>query len=184
MAKTSASSATAYLPASEFLKRVDVRIVAQLCSDDRTPVNTSGNPPVVDVTGLATNVNLLACINDACGDLEAAAFIGEMYKAEDLQALTGMSLAKLYRILTDLTFCYLMERRPELQVTKPETFDRSVAWLDLLAQGKRIFAFTETAAAGLMEIQHESTADVDNRQGITWITRDFFGRRANRWPGS
>jgi hypothetical protein len=176
MTKTISSSTTRYLPVAQFLRRVDQTIVAQLCSDD------PDNP--VEVGDLASDDNLAAAIMDAEGEVEAAALLGERYTKEDLQALaastTAAATGKLWRLISDIAWVLLWERRPNKNLPPPPSLERSNAWLEQLALGKRIFGFAEAADAGLMDIQTETATDVQERNGSTFIADRLFGRRANR----
>lgn len=175
MAKTPATSASSYCSAAEFLKRIDKRTVADLCSDTGTPV-TEG--------ALAANVNLLAALEDASGDVEAAALMGGRYSNADLAALItddGVGAAKLRRIVSDLAIAYLFERRPSPDLDRqPQAVERALKFLELLASGERIFGFQEVMDDGVMDDIKETPAIVEARNLPTYIARRLFGRRANR----
>ena len=180
--KTPSSTGTSYLSPDDFLKRTDVRTVGQLCSD------VEGT--VVSPTALLTDPNLNACLMDACGDLESAAFIGEKYTMGDLAALTANPTAatnKMFRIIRDLTLAYLIERRPNTGVAIPEGVERSIgraqAWLEQLAQGVRIFGFVETAKAGHLHDHTETYFEVTKRNGLVVQAERFMGIRSDRACG-
>lgn len=173
MAKTVTTNATSYLSVAEFLKRVDWRVVADLASDDGTRLAEAA---------LTTNVNVLAVLLDASGDVESAAMMGGKYSAEDLAALTGVAQAKLYRIISDLAICYLYERRPSQDAKTPASMDRTQAWLEKLVEGTRIFGFQETVDASVLDHDTETVDHVETRNLPTYIARRMFGTRANRWP--
>lgn len=171
MAQTCISSATSYLSAAEFLKRCDKRTVGQLVSDDDN---------IVSGSSLLTDENLAAALLDASGDVESAATIGGKYLPVDLAALSGAALGKLYRILADVTIAYLIERRPELVTKDPPSLGRSMVWLEQLAQGTRIFAFSETMAAGRPECDVTTPQEVEQRNLTTFQASRLFGRLADR----
>lgn len=171
--KTPITNTASYLPVAEFLKRADARVVAQLCSDTGKPVA---------ISDLASDPNLAAALLSASGMFEAAVFQGERYSMLDFQALPNpsASLSLLYTLLTNVTMTLLFERRPE--ATKDSAVMlRAEAWLKALANGEKIFSFKETADAGLLKADRETPYDVARRDGVTYITRFGFGRRANRW---
>lgn len=174
MAQTIISSSTLYCPVSEFLNRCDTRSVQQLASDNNTPVESAQ---------LATNGKVLAALGDACGYLESAAFNGGRYTKEDMEALADEDCHArnlLYRIVSDLAQVLMMERRPDLNLQPTLGMKRSMEFLDLLWDGKRIFPFQETADAGRLDHDKETPQDVDNRQLMTFTARALFGTRNNR----
>ncbi len=177
MTKTINSSSTRYLPVAEFLKRIDPTTVAQLCSDD------PANP--IDIGSLGINANLAAAIIDAEGEVESAALMGERYSALDLQALAAArpitaATGKLWRLISDIAWVLLWERRPNKQLPAPPSLERTQAWIEQLALGKRIFGFAEVEAAGLPDFNADTAQDVEARNGATYQAGRFFGRRANR----
>jgi hypothetical protein len=174
MPMTPIGNTGSYLPVAEFLKGKDVNTVGDLCGDD-------GNR--VPAANLPTDKNLAAMLVRASGFFESAVFRGERYALADLLALPvgSPSQGLMYQIISDVTMALLFERRPTL-ASDPDVMKRSEAWLTALSNGDMIFAFQEVAKAGIIEAQAETTQDVDARDGLTVITKDFFGRRANRWP--
>ena len=69
-----------------------------------------------------------------------------------------------------------------MNVQAPPSMQRSLEWMELLSQGKRIFAFVETQEATVMERVEASASDVAARNGVIEQARDYFGRTAdNRW---
>ena len=81
MPMTPASSPNAYCPVTEFLKRVDLRTVAQKASDTGVDIPQSLLP---------VNANVLAALLTASGMFESAVLCGKRYQLADLQALAGM----------------------------------------------------------------------------------------------
>lgn len=81
MPKTVISSGVSFLPVTEFLKFVDKRTVAQLCSDTGVDVL---------VANLPTDPNLSAALLSASGMLEFAIFKGNRYSVADINALCGV----------------------------------------------------------------------------------------------
>lgn len=177
MPQTLASSTVLLCSVAEFLKRVDTSAVGKLCSDTTTPV---------PLANLPTDPNLIAALQDASGEFETAASLGGRYSKEDiaviLAASTTMAYGKMCRMITDLAWVYLFERRPNKDMPTPPSMERSLAWLDMLADGKRIFPFLESEAAGVMERVEATVADVDARNGAVYQARDFYGQRSDRTP--
>lgn len=173
MAKTPIGNTTTYLPVTEFLKRCDQRSVGDLVSDNE---NIRVQP-----AALQTDPNLAAALVDASGAFESAVFISQRYQLADFLALPNGSPAQglMYQILTQITLKYLYKRRPAM--TDPAVLSEADHWLVMLSEGKVIFGFEETADAGLLKSEHDTTHDVERRDGISVITRPFMGRRANLW---
>lgn len=177
MAKTIASGLTSLCPPAEFLARVDRNSVAQLASDTGIPVPDGQ---------LAASAVVLAVLRDASGDVEAAALVGEKYTAEDLALIVATpcnARGKLYRIVSDIAWCYLMERRPAKDLPEPPSMKRSLAFLDALSMGTKIFGLVENVDAGHMTHQTTTAAEVEERRGTVVIAQRYFGRRSDREGG-
>lgn len=177
MAQTLASSTDLLCPVAEFLKRADKTAVGKLASDAATPVAAGA---------LATDPNVIAALRDAGGDFESAACRGGRYSKEDIAAILATDTnarAKLYRLVSDLAWCYLFERRPNKDAEEPPSMRRSLAWLDMLADGERIFPFLETEAAGVIQHVQAAADDVEARKGAVYQARDFYGQRSDRYRG-
>ena len=178
---TLVSSTSLLCPVSEFLKRVDRIAVAKLASDSATGV------PVPDAN-LATDLNIEAALRDASGLVESAAMNAARYKKADLElivATTCNSQGILFRMVSDLAWTFLYERRPNMNFTPPASLTRSMEWLQLLSEGKRIFAFTETQDATTLERVEASESDVFERNGVVVQARAYYGNRSDTfgaWP--
>ena len=97
----------AYAEPSDLVNRLELPTIQRLISDDGQDV------PAED---LATDDKLLAALEDASGDVEAAMLVGKRYSVEDLEGLTGNSLATLKRITCTIALAYLLERRPTVHL--------------------------------------------------------------------
>ena len=172
MAKTIQSGLATYCSASEFLKRYDTRTVAQLLSDTG-----------IDIANVSTDTTLAAILQEASGKLEAAAQVGERYKPVDLAALASTSTnaqAFLAGIVSDIAITILYRRRPDVTMPRLLQVEESERMLEALANGVRIFGFTETMEVGHMEDYKEQPFDVEARNLQTYQARHWFGRRGNR----
>jgi hypothetical protein len=175
MPMTPASSLVSYLSVDEFLDRRDRRSVAQYCTDDPS------NP--ADPNNLGSNRQLIAALNGASGQLESAVMRSQIYQLADLQALTGVSLEYMKKILSDLAMYDLMTRRPgpAPSETVIDAYNRALEALEALANGTRIFSFLETAEAGLVETQPFLLTDYYKNNLISARWTPFFGiRQAER----
>lgn len=179
------SNTTSLLSPAEFLKRFDIRLVADLISDTGARTGGSPNPNASVVQG---DPNLAAALLDATGDTEAACIRGERYQPADLFNLanglnpgqtTSAAQGRLFRLIGRLAMCYLYERRPD-KGPIPETY--KIAWdhLDALAAGEQIFGFIETQKAGLLFSEVETPQLVENRYLTVVQARGYYGRRGNQ----
>ena len=180
MAQTLASSLTPLLPVSEFLKRVDPLAVGKLASDD-----PNGIP--VAVGALPSNANVLAAIQDAQGLFEVAVSSGGRYSQDDIAviaaATTTGACGTMWRILTDLAWAMLFERRPHKDVPTPASMERSLKLMDDLNDGKMIFPFIQSECAGVTTKTEASVWDVYRRNGAVVQASPFYGQRSDEDPG-
>lgn len=137
-----------YAEYTDLETRYDAREIKQLSSDTETPSASSNNAVV------------LAALEDASGDIDAALLKGGRYTVAQLAALTGNSLAKLKRMCCELAMVYLMERRPELTT---EQVERHAAirkrHLDPLRLGEDVFSIDAAIDAGKMS--HDGPTSVE-----------------------
>lgn len=170
MAKTVLTSATSYLPASEFVKRHDARVLGDLLQDADARV------PAIS---LPTDPNLAEILLDASGAVESACLRGGRYIPADLAALTGAGLRFLYRIVDGVAFAMCWERRyPDREL--PAWCKFSFDALDALSRGERILSFQEAADAGRLTHKVETQSDLEKRCGVAIQADRFFGIRSNR----
>jgi hypothetical protein len=119
----------------------------------------------------------------ATGMFESAVYMGSRYSSLDLQKLlitTCGSQAMMFDIISDLAWMNLFKRRPNMNVQPPASLKQSMEWLDMLAQGKRIFGMQQTQDATIMEKSDASVYDIDKRNSVVDQAEDYFGRRADR----
>jgi hypothetical protein len=174
MPLTPISSTVSYCSASTLVNYCDWRPLAQLVSDTNTQVYTSS-------AQLGGDTIVAQALMTASGMIESAAFIGERYAVADLAGLTGASQAHLQWMVAILAVGILIRRRPSLGIPLPDewnTITGQGGWLDRLAAGERIFAFQETAAAGLVETHDLVEADLQRKRSAITQARRYFGRRA------
>lgn len=182
MPQTPLSSSTTLLSASEYLKRVDPRTIADLVSQDGDAVGRQEDGSI-DLNVLAADAVLAAALVDASGDVEAAAMKGARYTPADLAAIVATQSAargRLWRMVARLTTGLLYEQRPEGKTRPPAYVERALEQLQELRDGVMIFGTVETADAQTMEATTETSRDVEARNGITFQSRRFFGLRSNR----
>lgn len=177
MPQTPLSSTSSYCTAAQFTARVDWRTVADYLSDDGTRLP--------DQDAVEASPILAKLLKSASGDLEAAVLVGERYVPDDLRAIADAATPTngtemLAEIVAGLALPKIFRRRPD---RNPGTFELAAeaqARIEQLRKGERILPTVESADAGLPEAQVETARQVENRQGLTYQMREFFGRRADR----
>lgn len=176
MTQTPNSSTTSYLTPTEFVYRYDQNLVCQYLSDSGAPI---------DPSTLSTNTNLLELLADASAMLESAAMVGNRYSVSDLQAITaevsgtcvyvGGRLVK--RLVADLAMGLLRQRRGMRDDQPFPPYLEALRQLDALRDGEMIFAFTESAEAGTIEISQMSFDDLYNQNRLTAVWPRYWGVR-------
>jgi phage gp36-like protein len=163
----------AYCSGAEFLQRYDSRRVAQLVSDDGT---------VVPFAGLTGNGNILAALEDATAEINAAVLVGKRYTARQLEpnptdggplylTLNGYYLLK--RLCSDLAFGYLVARRGlsagESGSLAPR-FEQAMAMIDRIRYGERIFDLADQSAADA-GLAHSQLTGIESQFATNSIVR-------------
>lgn len=134
------TSHAAYVTPEEFLARYDARLIADLVSDSDNSV------PIDQLPG---NSKLLAALADASGIVEAAVLSGGRYDSSDLASLSGNNRALLVRIVSDLAYLLLKDRRGYLLDDRAHhIMSRVDDWLKRLRNGEWIFSYESAKSAG------------------------------------
>jgi phage gp36-like protein len=164
----------AYAEPSDLLARHDNTVVAELCSEDEHAV------PAED---LATDTNLLAALEDASGEVESACLIGKRYSVEDLEGLTGNSLAKLKRITCTIAMANLLERRPVVHVQEAEKLlERAEKYLEQLRTGQRIFNLEDQVDTQLPTVDGPTSVDCARINLLPDRMPRYFPTQVQRLP--
>lgn len=124
-----------------------------------------------------SGASLFRLLLAACGELESAALAGGRYSPADLQALTDSGEAYLEKLVADLAFWRLAQRRQpgSADPGKVPGAKQALEELGRLRTGERIFGLLETQKAG---IPKTSAPDPTGRCGPNVI------RRSNRMFGT
>lgn len=147
-----------YVTVAEFLKRFDHRDVGDLVSDKDLAVHQNALP---------TDENLLACIGDASGDIDAALLSGKIYSTADLEGLTGNALSKLQRMCSEITMFYLLDRRPDFRPERLESYEKMRnRHLERLRKGENVFNLTANKDASVATVDGPTIVQYDT--GPLW----------------
>ncbi len=151
MAQTPLSTATPYCSALKLFTYHDAQQCADMLRDGDGP--RPSRLCILDPTSDPGAV-LLEILLGASGELESACLIGDRYSPTDLGALTGSGLQRLTKLVADLAFWTLAQRR-QPSSADPEKVPgakQALAELDRLRNGERIFGLQESANAGLPDV--------------------------------
>lgn len=161
--------AAAYVDVADLLVRSDRNDVAELASDDGTPIPEVALPsdPIVN-----------AILEDAEGEVIANLLSGGRYSTEDLDLLTGSALSFLKRMICAIAMLHLYARRPSW---KPELLDSyaklSEMYFKKMASGEAIFGGdSNREGASLASVDGPSLSDIRDLNMIT-DRSGYFRRR-------
>lgn len=167
-------STTTYATGAQLLERYDARVLGDLVADDNTQVAAAALP---------ANSIIVAALEDASGDIEAALFVGRRYSPADLSGLTGNSQKHLIRITCDIAVSYLLRRRveqnPERAAAQAQLAE---SHLEMLRDGVNVFGLDPQMDAGKPTTTGPSTPDFTNLNLIRDRTRNYYP--AKHLPGN
>ena len=167
-------STTTYATGSQLLERYDARILGDLVADDNTQIAAAALP---------ANANIVAALEDASGDIDAALLVGRRYSPDDLSGLTGNAAKHLIRITCDIAVSYLLRRRvqqdPERAGAQMQLAETP---LDSLRNGINVFGLDPQMDAGKPTTTGPSTPDYNNLNLMRDRTRNYYP--AKHLPGN
>ncbi len=148
MAQTPTGTATPYCSALELFAFHDRNQCADLLRDGDGPRPS----PLEMLDGTSTAGGLLVTLLlAASGEFESACLVGKRYSPDDLAALTGSGAQRLKKLVGDLAFWTLTQRR-QPGTADPKKVPGAETALEALKQlkdGEYILGLVESAAAGL-----------------------------------
>ena len=177
MAQTPLGTATPYCTVAKLFRYHSFEQVADLMREGDGP--RPSRMTLLDST-TTEGADLLAVMLAASGELESAVIVGNRYAPEDLAALTNSGEGRLEKIVADLAFWTLMQRR------QPASADpkncpgalQAVEELTRLRNGERIFGLQESADAGLPSTQEPDRSVQQNP--LVNNAGPLFGTHADR----
>lgn len=162
----------AYATPADLILRVRPETIADLVSD---------GPVRVTEDELETNDRLLAALDSASGEMDAALRVGNRYTTAALAALTGNSLAYRKQICGELAWAILLRRNGSPGEAESAS-KKAEAALESLRKGVNIFDLAENAEAGLPESAGPSVQQIINANGIRERTRHYYAETHTRLP--
>jgi hypothetical protein len=168
---TPLTSATAYCDGPTFVIFHDWRTAGDLLVDDDTRL--------ADATAVASSATLATLLLAASGEVEAACLVSGRYTPDDLNALTGSTQAFLQKLVADLAYWRMMQRRwPDADVANVPGAKSALEMLDRLRLGERIFGLQEVADAGLAEeVEMAPAGSAYEQNRVSVEANRFFGAR-------
>jgi len=165
----------AYATSDDMLARYDANTLGDLCSP-----GDEGQPEI----DLAANTRMTAALEEGAGRINAACFVSRLYSADDLESLSGPSLALLVGLNCQLAMAQLMLARPEKysQEGVKAAKEDAEKYLDLLRKGERLFDLDAQEDAGLISVDGPTALEIQNLNLITSRTRNFYPNQAQRLP--
>lgn len=177
MAQTPLTAATPYAAAADLFLFHDWTAVGELLVDRGAPT-----PQRATLLSTATTLGgqLQRLLLAASGQLESACLVGKRYTPADLAALTGAGLERVKKVVCDLAFWALRQRR-QPGSADPRQVPGAAEALDTLTalrRGEQVFAFEEAAEAGLDAVAGEARGGADSLGRVVGVTdraRALFG---------
>ena len=167
MPMTPSEGMAPYATPADFKLLYDVRPLGMLVDDTNTAVSASG---------LSNDAVIAMMLARASGEVESACMVGSRYDPADLQALQGNGRALLVGLVCDLAYGYLRQRRG-LPEPHGEAYGVALKTLDELAEGKRIFPFSQSEQAGLTQNHDVVASELDRHPYASRRLRRVFGKR-------
>lgn len=159
----------AYASGYDMVDRFDSREIGDLLSDSGVAVDEG------DIPG---NSKMVAILDDASGEIEAALLVGNRYTTDDLSALTGSSLSHLKRVVCELAMRDLLARRPAYNPDLLESFEkRCNRQLERLRNGENVFNLSEQEDAGVPSVDGPTTLDFQNLNLVRDRVNNYYPSR-------
>lgn len=156
----------AYATVADLIARFDRRDIQALVSDTQFQV---------ELMELGENAALLAALDDASGIIDAALLKANRYSTDDLNGLTGNSLALLKRICCAQVMVLLLERRPDRDPERLEAqTNLAESYLKRISKGEDVFDLEPVKEAGLPETVGPTLVDLDNLNMPSFRSRGHY----------
>lgn len=156
------------------MERCDLRDLGDLVSDNEIQVGE---------VALNNNKKLLAALNDASGEIDAALLVGGRYTPEELKNLTGYAVFHLIRITCDIAIARILGRRPRDVEQIKARVEMAEAHLESLRTGANVFNLAPQIAAANPSATSLTVVEYQQSQSIRDQTRHYYPARPIRPTG-
>ena len=124
--------AAVLITGADLVSRKDARIIADLCSDDGSPVSKQA---------VLNHPKVLDALEDAEGEVVGSLQAYGRYTTESLLLLEGSAATFLKRIIAEIAMINLITRRADLALDDLERHEKIRSlWLERLQQGSLVLA--------------------------------------------
>jgi phage gp36-like protein len=150
---------TAYATPSDMLERYDVRLIAELASDEDVALTRDE---------VLTDTKVLGALLSSSGDIDVRLRSGKRYTPEKLAALDTNSAAHLKDVVCTLAMARLFRRRTDKTNCELAKLIREEAaeYLDRLAKGENVFGVIDDETnlnAGLPQLSGPTSVQIEDR---------------------
>jgi phage gp36-like protein len=155
-----------YATPQDMVSRYDTRLLGDLVSD-------TGAPSV----NILTDPNLAAVLDDATGSIDAAVYVGNRYKPEQMARLSETAAAFIRRLCCDLALIYLKRRRGRFDPEKDGALLKELnETLQSLRNGNNLLLLEEQtdAPASVTFLDRPQLVGVKRSTSIRASTRNYY----------
>lgn len=165
----------AYATGSDLVKRYDVSLIGDLCSDGRESLDESVVP---------NHPNVATALLDASGEVDSALLAGARYTPAQLATLDGNSVYKLIRITCDIAMSILLTRRADTRNIElaEQVAKTSRGHLAALQRGENVFGIigVSPSEASSIDLATVSSIEIDNLNLLPSRMPHYFPGSAQR----
>lgn len=155
----------AYADGNDLAARYDIDWIGDLATDNREHLSRGA---------VGTHPAVLAALDGASGQVQAALIQGGQYTVSDLSGLTGVNKAYLADLVCGLAIIRLYERRGESIPANAEASQQK--WwslLDKLANGANVFNLPSQLDATVVDHTGPTAVQLQNRNDLTVRSKQF-----------
>jgi phage gp36-like protein len=158
----------------DLVKRYDIDMVGDLATDEREHLDRDDVP---------SHPRVVAAMEDADGEIEAALLAGGQYTVADLNGLSGNALSHYKRIACSIGMAFLFEARPGFRPEVAEAIAKqSREHVQALRRGENVFGIPAVLSAGTLDYATVSVATIENRNTLPDRMPQFFPGANQRHP--
>jgi phage gp36-like protein len=158
----------------DLVKRYDIDLIGDLATDERETLDRDDVP---------THPRVIAALEDADGEIEAALLAGGRYTIADLNGLSGNALSHYKRISCSIAMAFLFEARPGMRPEVAEAIAKqSREHVQALRRGENVFGIPAVTSSGILEYATVSVSTIENRNTLPDRMPRFFPGANQRHP--